>query len=153
MAEKKWWHRHPALQSLSLWPHQNGEAPSSFSMPASSSPLCSQTSYFLPSPQTRSPRNQFNSAVCRGLGEQGFGIFLCGCVWSCWTKPCPTLLWPHGLWPTGLLCTWNFIGKNTGGAVAIYFSRGSSQSRDQTHISCISCIRRLIITEPPGKLH
>ena len=115
MAEKKWWHQHhPALQSSSLWPHQNGNPP--FSMPASSSPLCPQTSYSLPSPQTRSPGNQFNSAVCRGLGEQGFGIFLCGCVWSCClvTKPCPTLLWAHGLLPTRLLCTWDFVGKNTG---------------------------------------
>ena len=36
--------------------------------------------------------------------------------------------------------------------VAISFSRGSSQPRDQTHISCISCFAdRLFTTEPPGK--
>ena len=29
--------------------------------------------------------------------------------------------------------------------VAVFFSRGSSQSRDQTHISCVSCIGRQIL--------
>ena len=37
---------------------------------------------------------------------------------------------------TRLLCPWNFPGKNTGG-VAISFSRGSSQPRDQTQVSSI----------------
>jgi len=27
---------------------------------------------------------------------------------------CPTLLQPHGLWPTRLLCPWDSPGKNTG---------------------------------------
>ena len=36
--------------------------------------------------------------------------------------------------------------------VSIPFSRGSSLPRDQTHISCISCIgRQIFTTEPPGK--
>ena len=36
--------------------------------------------------------------------------------------------------------------------VAISYSRGSSQPRDQTHISCISCIAgRFFTTAPPGK--
>ena len=43
----------------------------------------------------------------------------------------------HRLLPTRLLCPWDFPGKNTG-VVAISFSRGSSQPRDQTHVSCIS---------------
>ena len=30
------------------------------------------------------------------------------------TKSCPTLLWPHRLQPTSLLCPWDFSGKNTG---------------------------------------
>ena len=35
--------------------------------------------------------------------------------------------------------------------VAISFSRGSSQPKDQTHVSCVSCIAgRLFTTEPPG---
>ena len=40
-------------------------------------------------------------------------------------------LWPYGLWPTRLFCPWDLPGKNT----AISFSRGSSQPRDQTHVS------------------
>ena len=35
----------------------------------------------------------------------------CGCLVA---KSCPTLLWPHVLWPTRLLCAWDFPGKNTG---------------------------------------
>ena len=29
-------------------------------------------------------------------------------------QSCPTLLWPHGLLPTRLLCPWDFPGKSTG---------------------------------------
>ena len=36
--------------------------------------------------------------------------------------------------------------------VAISFSTGSSQPRDQTHVSCVSCSAgRFFTTEPPGK--
>ena len=36
--------------------------------------------------------------------------------------------------------------------ITISFSRGSSPPRDQTHISCVSCIAgRFLTTEPPGK--
>ena len=36
--------------------------------------------------------------------------------------------------------------------VAITSSRGSSQPRDWTHVSCVSCIgRQIFTTEPPGK--
>ena len=52
----------------------------------------------------------------------------------------------HGLQPAGLLCPWNFPGKNTG--ITISFSRGSAQPRGQT---CVSGIGRQIFTaEPPG---
>ena len=47
-----------------------------------------------------------------------------------------TLLWPHGLQPSRLLCPWDSPGKNT----AMLSSRGSSQPRNQTHVSCISFI-------------
>ena len=47
----------------------------------------------------------------------------------------PNSLWPHGLQPTRLLCPWDFPGKNAG-MVAISFSRGSSQPRDQIQVSC-----------------
>ena len=37
-------------------------------------------------------------------------------------------------------------------SVAISFFRGSSQLRDPTHVSCISCLAgRVFTTEPPGK--
>ena len=52
------------------------------------------------------------------------------------TKSSLTLLQSHGLQPARLLCPWDFPGKKTGG---ISFSRGSSQSSDET---CISCIGR-----------
>ena len=49
----------------------------------------------------------------------------------------PTLLWPHGLRPTRLLCPWDFPGKNPG-VGCISFSRGSSWPRNQTQVSCIA---------------
>ena len=46
-------------------------------------------------------------------------------------------LQPQGLQYARLLCPpWDFPGKNT--RVAISFSRGSSQTRDLTRVSCIS---------------
>ena len=51
--------------------------------------------------------------------------------------------WPHGRQPTTLPCPWNFPGKATG-VVATLCSRGSSQPRDRTYMSCISCIGRWI---------
>ncbi|KAB0339577.1 hypothetical protein FD754_023811 [Muntiacus muntjak] len=41
---------------------------------------------------------------------------------------------PRSDQPTRFLCPWDFPGKNTEGG-SISFSRGSSQSRDQTHVS------------------
>ena len=44
-------------------------------------------------------------------------------------KSCLTLLWPHGLEPTRLLCPWDFPGKNTGVGCHILL-QGSFQPRD-----------------------
>ena len=44
---------------------------------------------------------------------------------------------PHGLWPARLLHPWDSPGRNTGG-VAIPFSRGSFQPKDQTWVFCIA---------------
>ena len=69
-------------------------------------------------------------------------------------------LQPHGLQPIRLLCPWNLTGKNTrvgyhfllygispirGSWSALTFPspgdpRGSSQPRDQTRVSCASCV-------------
>ena len=43
----------------------------------------------------------------------------------------------HGLWPARLLHPWDSPGRNTGG-VAIPFSRGSFQPKDQTWVFCIA---------------
>ena len=56
---------------------------------------------------------------------------------------CPPLLGPHGLEPTMLLCPWDFPGKLEW--VAVPSSRGFSWPRDQTLISCVSCIGRQIL--------
>ena len=51
---------------------------------------------------------------------------------------------PHGLWPTGLLCLWNFPGKNPG-VGAVCYSKGSSWPRDWIWVSCVFCIGRQIL--------
>ena len=53
-------------------------------------------------------------------------------------------LQPHRLQPTRLLCPWDSPGKNIQW-VAMTSSRGSSQPRDQTCISCVSCIGTRIL--------
>ena len=59
-------------------------------------------------------------------------------------------LQPRGPYPTRLLCPWDFSGRDTG-LVAISFSRGSSQPRDRTRVSYISCTAdRFFTAKPPG---
>ena len=65
----------------------------------------------------------------------------CCCCCYLVTQSCPILLGPHGLYPTSLLCPWNSPGKILEW-VAISFSKGSSQLRDQPHVSCIG--RRIL---------
>ena len=43
------------------------------------------------------------------------------------------------------LCPWDFPGKNTGVGYHFLLQGGFSWPRDQTHISCISCIGRQIL--------
>ena len=62
-------------------------------------------------------------------------------------------LQPHELQPTRLPCPWDFPGEPVHGIsqarilewVAISSFRGSSQPRDGTHFSCISCSGRQIL--------
>ena len=67
-------------------------------------------------------------------------------------QSCPTLCDPVDYSPPGSSVHGIFQARILEW-VAISYSRGSSQSRDQTHISCISCIGRRIFftTVPPGK--
>ena len=79
-------------------------------------------------------RNQSSKKTC---------VQLLSHIWlfvTPWTIAHQTLL-VHGIFQARIL-EW----------VAISFSRGSSRSRDQTCISCISCIAgRFFTTEPPRK--
>ena len=57
----------------------------------------------------------------------------------------PYSLQPYGLQPARLLCPGDSPGKPTGvGCHA--FSRGSSQRRNWTHMSYVSCIGRWVLT-------
>ena len=77
-------------------------------------------------------------------------IVLCSlitmCVYACLvTKSCLTRCdLSHGLQSPRLLCPWDFPSTNTG--VGCYsFSRVTWLPKDQTHISCISCIGQRVL--------
>ena len=57
---------------------------------------------------------------------------------------CPTLLWPLGPKPARLLSSWDSPGKNTG-VGCHFFLQGSSQPRDWTCISYVSCTGRWVL--------
>ena len=58
----------------------------------------------------------------------------------------------HGQQPTRLLCPWDVSGKNTRVCSCALHQGGSSQPRNQIHISCVFCIAgRFFTAEPPGK--
>ena len=67
-------------------------------------------------------------------------------------QPCLTLWDPVDCSPPGF-SVHGIFQANILEWVAIFFCRGSSWPRGQTHISCVSCIGRQIFftTEPPGK--
>ena len=56
----------------------------------------------------------------------------------------------HGVQPARLLCPWIFQARILVW-VAMSYSRGSSQSRNRTHVPCIG--RGFFTTETPGKPH
>ena len=66
----------------------------------------------------------------------------CVCVCAC-TQSCPTLGNPLDYSPSGssvhAICQARILAQ-----VAISFSRGSFQPRDQTYVTCVSCIGRWI---------
>ena len=49
-------------------------------------------------------------------------------------------LQPHGLQPARLLCPWRILQVGILEWVDLSFSGGSSQPRDQNHVSCFFCI-------------
>ena len=88
------------------------------------------------------------SKASKTLSEQRLTV----CVLCSIAQTCPTLWDPMDCSPQGSSVSGIFQARILEW-VAISYSRGSSQSRDQTHISCISCIGRRIFftTVPPGK--
>ena len=121
-----------------------------------------------PSPMHESERWKWVAQLCPTLsdpmdcslpGSSIHGIFQarvlewgCHCLLRCAIQvlivcsvrqSCPTLCNPMNCNPS-LFCPWNFPGKNTG-VGSQFLLRGSSQSRDQTCISCISCFGRQIL--------
>ena len=72
-----------------------------------------------------------------------------GCVCSV-AQSCLTLCDPTDCSPPGSSVHGIFQARILE-RVAISFSRGSSQHRDQTHVPCISCIGGFLTTELPGE--
>ena len=71
---------------------------------------------------------------------------VCVCAKSLWSRP--TLCDPGGCSPPGS-SVHGILQARILGWVAISFSRGSSQPRDQTQISCI--VGTFFTAEPPGE--
>ena len=59
-------------------------------------------------------------------------------------QSCPILLWPMDCGPPGS-SVHGILQARILESVAVPFSRGSSRPRDQTHISCVSCLCRQIL--------
>ena len=68
------------------------------------------------------------------------------CVYA---QLCPTLWDSLDCSPLGSSSPWIFQARILKWVV-IFFSGGSSQPRDQTYISFISCIGKILYTVPPG---
>ena len=102
------------------------------------------------------------SSLVGGPGDRGeFAFwwastsFCCEYSFYCFvTESCLTLLRPHGLYPTRLLCH-TISQASTLKWVAMPSSRGSSPATARTHISCIAgryfTADRFFITELLGK--
>ena len=78
-----------------------------------------------------------------------FKYYVCLCTQS--FQLCPTLCVPMDCSPPGSLVH-GILQARILEWVAMPSSRGSSWPRDQTHVSCGSCLAgRFVTTEPPGK--
>ena len=75
---------------------------------------------------------------------------VCVCVCVCMRSVVPDSCIPMDCSPLGSSVHGIFQARILK-QVAISSSSESSQPRDQTHISCISCIGRFFTTEPPEK--
>ena len=66
------------------------------------------------------------------------------------TQLCPTLLQPHGLETAGLLCPWDFSGKNTR-MTAISSSRDLPNPATEPTLMCPALWADSLPAEPSGK--
>ena len=82
-------------------------------------------------------------AQTRGRGKWGTAVCVCVCVHAR-AQSCPTLCDPMDCRLPGS-SVHGILQARTLEWVAISSSRGSSQPRDWTHVSCISCIGRWIL--------
>ena len=64
-------------------------------------------------------------------------------------KSCLTFLLPHGLYPIGLLCPWDFPGKNTG--VGCNFLLQGILPTLGSNLGLLHCRQTFLPSEPPGK--
>ena len=158
--EKMWYlrqlrlssHRPGSLNSRYLFSHRFGAWKSETRVPAwwssgKGSLLCFQTACCL-------------LTVLKWQRERAFPLPLKALVppWGGWgpalltsSKPvsvcvlsCVQLLWPHGL-----LCPWDFPDEDT--AVGCHFLlQRSSQTRNQTHVSWVSCIGEQGLPQVPA---
>ena len=71
-------------------------------------------------------------------------VCVCVCVCALCAQSCPTICDQLGCSPLGSSLSGIFQARILQW-VSISFSRGSSQPRDQTHVSCVSCIGRQIL--------
>ena len=81
----------------------------------------------------------------------GLLMYMTSCDCRLFAKLCPTLLLPPTDWRPPGSSVHGISQARTLKGVAISFSRGSSQTRDQTHVSALA--RKFFITEPPGSPH
>ena len=95
--------------------------------------------------------NDGHSDSCEVVSHCGFDLHFCNNL-QCWAsfhvpvvlvaKLCPALLWPHGLYCLPGSSAHGISQARILESAAVCFSRGSSQFR---HWTCISCIHRRIL--------
>ena len=69
------------------------------------------------------------------------------------TKLCRTLLWPHGLWPTRLLCPWDSSGKNTGVGCHFLLQCMKVKSESEVAQSCLTLGDPMDCSLPGSSVH
>ena len=95
----------------------------------------------------KKPHHPSMNRICKPLprwshwqvSQASQSMILCMCTQL---LSCVWLFTTHGLQPTGLLCPWNFPGKNTGVGCHFLLQGIFPTTLDQT---CVSCIGRWIL--------